>query len=66
MVSSEMVSLQMILDSIYVLEMGYITVNQIPPLLIGKNRFFLTNIAALPLVTLGCLHTITMANFYKK
>ena len=49
----EMVSLQMIVGSIYVLEMGYITVNQIPPLLFGKRRFSLTNIAALPLVRLG-------------
>ena len=49
----------MIVGSIYVLEMGYITVNQIPQLLFGKKRFSLTNIAALPLVRPGYLHTIT-------
>src|SRR5688572_13471792 len=66
MISREMVSLQMMVGSIYVLEMGYIIVSQTPQLLFGKKRCSLTNIAALPLVRLGCLHTITMANFYKK
>ena len=50
MVSREMGSLQMMVGSIYVPEMGYIPVNQIPQLLFGKKRFSLTNRAALPLV----------------
>ncbi len=34
-----MVSLKKVVNSIYVLEMGYITVNQIPQILLGKRRF---------------------------
>ena len=66
MIFREMVSLQMIMESICVLEMGFIKVNQIPRLLFGKKRFFLTNIAALPLVRLECLHSTTVASFYKR
>jgi hypothetical protein len=63
----EMGSLLMRVGSMYVLEMGSITVNQIPPLLFGKKRLSLTGIAALPLVRLGYWHIITKrANFYKK
>jgi photosystem II stability/assembly factor-like uncharacterized protein len=66
MISRETVSLPMIMGSIYALEMGSITVNQIPQLLFGKKRLSLTNRAALPLVRPGYLHTITRVNFYKK
>ncbi len=46
--------------------MGYITVNQIPQLLFGPKRFSLTNIAALPLVRPGYLHTITGGGIFQK
>src|SRR6478735_6910702 len=47
--------------------MGYITVNQISQLLFGTKKFSPTNIAVLPLVRPGYLHTITMVvEFFKK
>ncbi|MCW3106201.1 MAG: hypothetical protein JWQ09_707 [Segetibacter sp.] len=47
--------------------MGYITVNQILKLLFGIKRFSLTNIVALPPVTLEYLHTINgVVEFSKK
>src|ERR1700704_6524291 len=47
--------------------MGYITINPIPQLLFGPKKFSPTNIAALPLVRPGYLHTITgVVEFSKK
>jgi hypothetical protein len=55
------------LTAIYLLGMRYITINQILKLLFGKKRFSLTNIAVLPLVRPGSLHTITgVVEFSKK
>src|SRR5687767_2861934 len=49
------------------METGYITVNQILKVLFGTKKFSLTNIAALPLVRPGYLHTITgVVEFSKK
>jgi len=49
----------MIVGSIYVPAIIYITVNQTTRRLFGRKRFSLTNIATLPLVSPGYLHTIT-------
>src|SRR6478736_7150011 len=46
--------------------MGYIIVNQISQLLFGIKKFSPTNIAALPLVRQGYLHSITMVVEFSK
>src|SRR5580698_42792 len=67
MVPVEIIFLQMTMGSIYLQGMGFITINQILKLLFGKKRFSLTNIAVLPLVRPGSLHTITgVVEFSKK
>src|ERR1700722_15107277 len=66
MVSAGIIFLQMIMGSIYLPGMGYITLNQIPKLLFGKKRFSLTNITVLPLVRPGSLHTIAGAVEFSK
>jgi hypothetical protein len=65
-VCGEMVYLQMTVGYIYVLEMGFITVNQIPQLLFGQKKFSLANNVTLPLARMGYLHMISGVNFYKK
>jgi hypothetical protein len=65
-VCGEMVYLQMTVGSIYVPEMGFITVNQIPQLLFGQKKFSLVINVTLPLARMGYLHMISGVNFYKK
>src|SRR5881394_3095248 len=64
-ICSRMFSLQITVDSSYVLQTGYIKTSQIPQLLSGKKRFLLTNRAALLRARPGCIHTITRDKFYK-
>src|SRR6478735_8984726 len=63
---AEMFFLQMIMGSGSLTGMGYITVNQISRLLFGTKKFSPTNIAVLPLVRPGYLHTITMVVEFSK
>jgi hypothetical protein len=57
------VSLQMNMGYIYVPEMGFITVNQIPQLLFGQKKFSLVTNVTLPLARMEYLHMISGGNF---